>query len=188
MAQIAPPAAPQPPQPGPSPQASLGNTPTLTLQQAEALAVARNPQLSTARLIALASQQVKREVRSNLWPTAVADLTGVDAESGKRITAGALNNPIIYERAAAGMTISQLITDFGRTSNLVASANLAAKAEAQTAEATREQILLAVNQAFYSALQAQAVLTVAQRTVAERSRPLRPRNALSTAEQAAVRT
>ena len=34
--------------------------------------------------------------------------------------------------------------------------------------ATKEQILLAVNQAFFSALQAQAVLTVAQQTVKER--------------------
>ena len=64
--------------------------------------------------------------------------------------------------------VSQLLTDFGRTNNLVASANLAAKAEDQNALATKEQILLAVDQAFYSALQAQAVLTVAEQTVKDR--------------------
>ncbi len=138
---------------------------TLTLEQAQALALKNNPQISVARLTALASQQVTREVRSNLWPTATADLTGVDAESGSRITAGALNNPIIYERAAAGARVSQLITDFGRTTNLIASANLAAKAENENAIATKEQILLAVNQAFYNALQTEAVLQVAQQTV-----------------------
>ncbi len=42
------------------------------------------------------------------------------------------------------------------------------KAQNQNAVATREQILLAVSQAFYEALQTQAVLTVAQQTVAER--------------------
>jgi len=147
------------------PQATPGTEATLSLKQAEALALKNNPQISVARLTALASQQVTREVRSNLWPTATADLTAVDADPGSRITAGGLNNPIIYQRAAAGVMVSQLITDFGRTTNLVASANLAAKAENQNAVATKEQILLAADQAFYSALQAHAVLTVAQQTV-----------------------
>jgi outer membrane protein len=64
--------------------------------------------------------------------------------------------------------VSQLITDFGRTTNLISSANLAAKAENQNAIATKEQILLAVDQAFYNALQSHAILTVAQQTVADR--------------------
>ncbi len=150
------------------PQAAPGTQALLSLKQAEALALQNNPQISVARLTALASQQVTREVRSNLWPTAVANLTGVDSQDNSRITAGGLNNPIIYQRAAAGLTVSQLITDFGRTINLAASANLAAKAENQNAAATKEQILLAVDQAFYGALQAHAVLTVAQQTVSAR--------------------
>jgi len=64
--------------------------------------------------------------------------------------------------------VSQLLTDFGRTKNLIASASLNAQAENQNAAATKEQILLAVDQAFYNALQSQAVLAVAQRTVADR--------------------
>ena len=86
---------------------------SLSLKQAEALALKNNPQISVARLTALASHQVTREVRSSLWPTATGDLTGVDSKENSRITAGGLNNPIIYERAAAGVTVSQLITDFG---------------------------------------------------------------------------
>jgi outer membrane protein len=152
----------------PTTQASSNSGQALTLQQAQALATRNNPQISVARLLALASHQATREVRSNLWPTASVNVTGVDAESGTRITAGALNNPIIYERAAAGASVSQLIYDFGRTSNLVASANLAEKAQAQNAAATKEQILLAVSQAFYEALQTQAVVTVAEQTVNER--------------------
>ncbi|MGO9648833.1 MAG: TolC family protein [Terriglobales bacterium] len=148
--------------------ANPGTQIPLSLKQAEALALQNNPQISVARLTALASHQVAREVRSNLWPTATGDLTGVDSKDNSRITAGGLNNPIIYERAAAGVWVSQLITDFGRTTNLVSSANLAAKAEDQNAAATKEQILLAVDQAFYGALQAQAVLTVAQQTVRAR--------------------
>lgn len=145
-----------------------GQQMALSLRQAEALALRNNPQISVARLTALASQQVTREVRSNLWPTATGNLTGVDSRADSRITAGGLNNPIIYERAAAGVMVSQLITDFGRTTNLISSAKLAAKAEDQNAAATKEQILLAVDQAFYGALQAHAVLTVAQQTVSAR--------------------
>jgi outer membrane protein len=138
------------------------------LEQAEALALKDNPQISVARLTALASQQVTREARSSLWPSATANLTGVDADPGSRITAGGLTNPVIYQRAAGGVAVNQLITDFGRTANLTSSASYAAKAENQNALATKEQILLAVDQAFYGALQAHAVLAVAQQTVSAR--------------------
>jgi outer membrane protein len=148
--------------------ANPGNPLSLSVKEAEALALKNNPLISVAQLTALASQQVTREVRSNLWPTATGDLTGVDSHDNSRITAGALNNPIIYERAAAGVMVSQLITDFGRTKNLVSSADLSAKAANQNAAATKEQILLAVDQAFYGALQAQAVLLVARQTVGAR--------------------
>jgi outer membrane protein len=156
-------------QPGlPVPAPAPGSPTLLSVKDAQVLALKNNPQISVARLNALASQQVTREVRSTLWPTARIDLTAVDTNPGNRITAGALNNPVIYQRAAAGATVSQLITDFGRSTNLVASANLAAKAENQNALATKEQILLAVDQAFYNSLQAQAVLTVAEQTVKDR--------------------
>jgi len=140
----------------------------LTVKDAEALALKNNPAISVARLSALASQQVTREVSSNLWPQTYANLTGVDARNNSRITAGNLNNPIVYTRAAAGVTVSQLITDFGRTTNLVAGARLQAKADEQNAAATKEDILLAVDQAFYNALQTHAVLRVAEQTVASR--------------------
>lgn len=154
--------------PAPGVAASAGTVTVLSVTDAQTLALKNNPQISVARLSALASQQVTREVRSSLWPTARIDLTAVEANPGTRLTAGALNNPILYQRAAAGAVVRQLLTDFGRTTNLVASANLAAKAENQNALATKEQILLAVDQAFYSYLQAQAVLTVAQQTVKNR--------------------
>src|SRR5690348_10958862 len=126
--QTAPGMAPNGPAPA-NPQANSTAPMTLSLKQAEALAIKNNPQISVARLMALASEQVTREVRSNLWPTATANLTGVDSREDSRITAGGLNNPIIYERAAAGVMVNQLITDFGRTTNLAASASYAAKAE-----------------------------------------------------------
>lgn len=140
----------------------------LSVKDAEAIALKNNPAISVARLNALASQQVTREVRSALWPQAYANMTAVDARNNSRITAGGLNNPIIYTRAAGGATVSQLITDFGHTTNLVASARLQAQADEQNAAATKEDVLLAVDQAFYSGLQTHAVLRVAEQTVASR--------------------
>jgi outer membrane protein len=130
--------------------------------------LANNPQITVSRLTALAAQQVTRETRSALWPTAAVDMTGVDSRPNSRITAGGLNNPIIYQRAAVGASVTQLITDFGHTTNLVSSANLAAKAENENAIATREQIILATDQAFYGALQAESVTRVSEQTVAAR--------------------
>jgi outer membrane protein len=141
-----------------------GPSRSLTIKDAEQIALKNNPQISVARLTALASRQVTRETRSALWPTAVADITGVDSND-RRLAAGSLNNPIIFEHAAAGATVSQLITDFGRTANLVSSANLNAKSEDENAIATEEQIRLETDRAFYNALQAHSLTTVAQQTV-----------------------
>src|SRR5271157_1657659 len=140
----------------------------LNVKDAEALALKNNPAISVARLSALASEQVTREVRSSYWPQAYGNLTAVDAENNSRITAGGLNNPSVYTRAAGGATVSQLLTDFGHTANLVASARLQAKADEQGAIATKEDVLIAVDQAFYNALQTRAVLQVAEQTVASR--------------------
>ena len=144
------------------------NVMRLSVKDAEALALKNNPAISVARLNALASGQVTREVRSNLWPQAYGNLTAVDARENSRITAGFLNNPSVYTRAAGGVTVSQLITDFGHTTNLVAGARLQARADEQSAAATKQDVLLAVDQAFYNSLQTHAVLQVAEQTVASR--------------------
>jgi outer membrane protein len=157
-------AAPDPAQAGTP--ADLG--PRLTLAEAEQMAIRNNPRISVARLLALAQAQVTREVRSAELPTAAADLTAVDAHDGSRITAGTLSNPSIYNRAAAGLSVSQLITDFGHTHNLVLSAESNARAQLESERATELDIRLTVDQAFYQALTTQALLRVAEQTVAQR--------------------
>ncbi len=142
--------------------------PKLTLADAERMAIEHNPNISVARLIALAQAQVTREVRSSELPTATASMTAVGAHENSRITAGFLNNPSIYDRAAGGLTVSQLITDFGRTHNLVKSAQSNAKAQLENERATELDITLTVDQAFYRALTSQAVLKVAEETVNQR--------------------
>jgi outer membrane protein len=74
----------------------------------------------------------------------------------------------LFSRAAQGAVLTQLITDFGRTTNLVSSAQFEAKAEEENAAATRAQISLAVDHAFYGALETQALVRVAEETVQAR--------------------
>ncbi len=152
----------------PPPDASTSAVETamqLTLQQAEAIAIKNNPQITIGRLRALAAQQYVREARSALMPNAYLSLTAVDANPGSRLAAGSLTNSILYSRAADGVSVSQLVTDFGRTTNLLSSSEYNAKAEDQTAAATRADILLVVDQAFYNSLETEALVTVAEETV-----------------------
>ena len=137
----------------------------LTLRDAEQLALKNNPQISVARLLSLAQGQVTREARSAYMPSAAISLTAVDAHAGSRIAAGAINNPSLFDRAAGGVTVGQLITDFGRTRNLVAGAHFRELSQVAAEQATIADITLAVDQAFYGALSAQAELNVAEQTV-----------------------
>src|SRR5580658_2020824 len=146
--------------------ANLG--PRLTIQDAEQIALRNNPNISVVRLLALAQGQVTREVRAAEMPNAIGDLTAVGAHQNSRITAGYLSNSSVYERAAGGLSVSQLITDFGRTHNLVLSAQSNAKAQLESEHATELDIRLAADEAFYKALTAQGVLQVAKQTVAQR--------------------
>jgi outer membrane protein len=141
---------------------------TVTLAQAEAIALKNNPTISEGRLRTLVAREFVREQRAALLPNASVNLTGVESNPGSRVAAGGLNNPVLFPRAAEGAVISQLITDFGRTANLVSSARYQAEAEAQNEAATRAQILLAVDHAFYGALETQALVQVAERTVQAR--------------------
>jgi outer membrane protein len=140
----------------------------LTLAEAEKLAVKNNPHLAAATLVAAAASQVPAEYRSAYFPTLFASATGVDAENGTRLAAGGLTNPIVYDHIAGGVTVNQMVTDFGRTGNLIDMAKLHADAQNQTAEQTRADILMITGQVYFGVLRAQAVLQVARQTVETR--------------------
>jgi outer membrane protein len=140
----------------------------LTLKQAEEAAIQNHPRLKVARLTAEAAGQVPIELRSNLMPNLFTNFTGASALDNSRIAAGGLNNPVIYDRVATGVSVNQLITDFGRTSKLIHSSDLRAASQRQFAEATKAQVMLEVDQAYFGILRAQAVLRVAEQTVNDR--------------------
>lgn len=147
---------------------SLSGKQQLTREQAEEMAIKGNPRVTVARLLASAQHQIYRETRSAELPTANAAVTAVEAENASRISAGSLTASRLFEHAGAGGGFSQLIMDFGKTHNLVASSALQEKEQNANALATQYEIRLATDQAFYNALQAQQTLKVAQQNVATR--------------------
>ena len=143
---------------------------SLTLTEAREAAWRNHPRISVAELKALAARQVVRETQAGFLPNLSANFVAVGtASDNTRLGAlGSLNNPSIFDRTAGGLMLSQLITDFGRTANLSGSAKLRAQAENDNVQATRAQIYLQVEAAFYASLQAQAVIHVAEQTVTTR--------------------
>ena len=167
-------AAPQQSSMGPSdaPQAATApstgepaQSPRLTRSEAEQMAIKNNPRISVSRLLALAQHQAVREARSGELPTSTASVTAVDAEDGSRISAGPLTASRLFEHAGAGANFTQLVTDLGRTHNLISAAKLEEKAQNANAMATENDIVIATDQAFYNALQAQALYQVAKQNV-----------------------
>src|SRR5579862_8726247 len=140
----------------------------LTLAEAQRLAIQNNPRFSAARYTAAAAYQVPNQYRANFQPSAQGLFTSVGADNGSRLAAGGLNNPVVYDRVGSGLEVSQLITDFGRTSNLVGMAKLRAEAQDQATETTRANILLETSRTYFALLRAQAVLKVADQTVQAR--------------------
>jgi outer membrane protein len=141
---------------------------SITRTDAEGLALKNNPRVTASHLLALAAGQVTRETRSGELPQISAAITAEKAEDGSRIGADGLTDSRLYTHAGAGGSLSQLITDFGHTRNLVASSKLQQKAQDRTALATEQDVLLATDQAFYRLLNAQSLLDVAKATVAAR--------------------
>jgi outer membrane protein len=130
--------------------------------------LAKNPRIQISQLIAKIEHQNVRERRADELPNLVGNLTAVEADDGSRISSGSLTASRLLIHAGAGIQLSQLITDFGRTQNLVASAKLQEKARLADAEASRQDIVLATDQVFYAVIEAQNTLKVATQTVAAR--------------------
>jgi len=108
---------------------------------------------------------VELEARSAYWPSLVGNVTGAIAPDNTRITAGGLNNPSVFDRVALGVTASQLVTDFGRTSAIVQAQALRADAQRRDVTLLRAVVLLDVDRAYFDAQRSLAVQRVAHQTV-----------------------
>ncbi len=155
----------------------------LDLLQAEAIALKFAPQISEAYYRAEASRETVRDAQSGLYPQITGILTaagtgpGIEnafggdhstAETTRIGASGGLNNPSVYNRESNGIALTQLVTDFGRTPELISAARYESLSEGQRAVLARAQVLLLVDEAYFKALGAQALLSVAGETLADR--------------------
>lgn len=135
----------------------------LSLAQAESIAIANQPRLLAAQLRAQASAQRIREARSGLQPTINFNATGaLVADTGSSTAVGNITTSAVSDRFAYGGNLSQLVTDFGRTSSLIRSTRFQSDAQGDLATLTRAQVRLNVREAYYGVLGAEAVLRAAQ--------------------------
>jgi outer membrane protein len=140
----------------------------LSLHDAEAIAVKNHPQVLASQAMYQRADQITIQARSPYYPTLNGEVTGAQANLNSRLGAGVLNDPRLFNHFGSGLSLSQLITDSGRTQNLVANARLRAQASREDYRATRYDVILGADQAYYEVLLSQQLVTVAQKTVATR--------------------
>jgi outer membrane protein len=165
-------------------QVTQGSQPvkTLTLEQAEDLALKNHPRIASSSLRASAAGKVVSEARAAYFPTLSGFVTGTFAEEGTVIASGTLQTSGLSSRAAVGAGLNQLVTDFGRTFNLVRSARLLAEGQKQVANDTRAQVFLYVRQAYYQVLATESVQNAARAALENRRLTLRQVSALAQSE------
>jgi outer membrane protein len=163
--------------------AQIPPTISLTLDQAIATAIKNHPQIAIAQNLASAAGERVTETRAPDYPLVNGAITGSQAnDPNARIGAGAINASRIFNRNGEGIQINQLISDFGRTHNLVASSRLQQQAQQQNAVATRYDVALGVARAYYEVLQNTALVRVAEETVHARQTLADQVSALATAQ------
>ena len=137
----------------------------MTLKEAEQIAIRNNPRIRVSQLLARAQHQVYRETRSAYLPQMEGGAVAAQANNGSRLTIDELGSTRMLTHAGGGLNLQQLITDFGHTSNLIASSKLYEKAQNAQALASELDVILITDQSFYNALEAQATVKVAEQTV-----------------------
>ncbi|RXH54145.1 TolC family protein [Granulicella sibirica] len=159
---------------------TLPSATPLPLSQAEAIAIANQPRIMAAQLRSRAAAARVHEARSAYFPAVGFNATGVRvADTGTSTAAGALTTSSISDHFAYGGQITQLVTDFGRTSALAASSKLNSQAQEDFATLTKAQVRCNVRDAYYQVLGAEAVLRAARAAQSNRHLVARQLSALA---------
>lgn len=141
---------------------------TLTLPQATAIAIQSHPQIAAAQDTAAYAGQRITESRAAYYPVVDGEITGAQGLYQSRLGAGALSASQLFNRFGQGLQVTQLVTDFGRTKNLVGQSQYQAQAAAQNTQASVYDVVLGVNRGYFGVLQAQSYVKVANDTIRAR--------------------
>lgn len=156
----------------------------LSLADAQAIALQNHPRIASEGYRAQASGETVKETEAELYPQIYGSANRVFAGSNTRVTAppSGIGDPSVFARAAAGVGISQLITDFGRQSDLISASEAELKSEQDQVQSVRDTVFFKATQAYYDVLRAQALLEVARQTIKSRSTLNEQVNALRSAK------
>lgn len=134
---------------------------TLNLEQAEAMAIQNHPRIASAKAEADVADAAADIVGARQKLQLSGGLTGSVADHGSRQGIGGVNAPDLFTRLGVGVTLSQLVTDFGRSSLATESARENAEGSKASAVNTESEIRLQVRVAYFRALQAQSAHAIA---------------------------
>ncbi len=142
----------------------------LTLKEACKIALEYHPQVLSAEYTTKAAAENVDDARSAYLPQITGDAVRTFDDRGTVIAAsGGLTSSSVIERGSVGLGLSQLITDFGRTSNLVASSRLELESHKDRTNFIRDTVLLNVISAYYDLLRSQSLLRVSEDALKTRS-------------------
>jgi len=141
--------------------------PPLTLEQALDLARS-NPQLAQAQAGVMQAQGNLGIARSGFLPT--GNLAARAGWTGTNL--GAAPTQVLYDTYSASVTLNQTLWDFGRTLGAYLAARDLERAAKAGVEAAWNGVELAVRTAYYTVLATEALVAVADQTVASNQRQL----------------
>src|SRR5258708_39448229 len=152
----------------------------LPLDEAVHTALAHQPQLRQARASTEAARAVSDEVRAPLLPQ-VAATAGYERATANFMfrpgvpagaSAGRGSSSTTYNFFSSGLTVSQLLFDFGQTSQRWRAQQASAEATGELEFSFTQQLELTVRATFFGARANRALVGVAQETVANLRRHL----------------
>lgn len=136
----------------------------LTLADAIALALHKNPQAVAAHATAEAAQARVGEARS-AWLPQLNSITTTSGNYSYQSGANPGNQSVQTLRYSSQLQFSQLVYDFGRTGGTIDAAAAAARASVNDDKSVQTQLALSAANSFYATLQAEALLEVGQRNL-----------------------
>jgi outer membrane protein len=144
----------------------------LTLEEAQRAAQERQPQLRAARGSTQAAEGRVEQSRSGLLPQLSASAGYLRSTNNYMFRPGGIFRTGLstswdsFNFFDSSVTLSQLVWDFGQTSERWRSTQAGARASAQLERATGQGVLLQVRTAFFNAVAYKELLTVARETLA----------------------
>jgi outer membrane protein len=145
---------------------------TLSLRGAIALALQHQPLLQVAQANLSSAEASKKVALSPYYPAITATGTASHTEGVFVFNPSIPSRDQVYSNYAAGLSASQLIYDFGKTSSRVGANADFVQASQQDLQSVHDNVVMNVQLAYFTYLQARSVVTVNEEAVQQATKHL----------------